>query len=207
MTGRPWAWHSSTMALTHGLEILPPVVRREEHVLAIGHVAPDDHAVEQPAGGLDLGLGQPQGELADPLDEAADLVGVEPDPEQDVLRADDAPEHLVRLADAAVDGEVRVERLHRLDPRRASCARSRRRRRRSGCRPALKIAPVVPGVVERGRPPSSRCVSVSNSRNAGMGSVELLPDHRLEAGPDDDLLVGSPRASRTAGCAGPCWAR
>jgi len=45
-------------------KVSAPIVRREKQVLAIGHVSPDDHAIQQAAGGLDLGPGQLDGERA-----------------------------------------------------------------------------------------------------------------------------------------------
>ncbi len=170
----------------HGLVVFPPILRREEEVLAVGDVPPDDHPVEKAAGRLDLGLGDPQGELAQPLDEAPDLVGVEPDPEHDVLEPDDAPEHLLGLADAAVDGDPRVERPDRLDPGRGVAGEA-------VPHPGdlvvagREIAPVVPGIVEPEGPHLLDRVRVE--RQEGRHRVgEVLPDHGLEPRPDDDML-------------------
>jgi len=102
-----------------GLEVLAPEDRREQHAVDVGYVAPDDHAVELAAAGLDLRPGHLDEEAAQAFYEGAELVGVQPHPHEGVLGAYDAPERLVPLEDRAVDGKVRMYGVDRIDPGRA----------------------------------------------------------------------------------------
>src|SRR5450759_487916 len=62
-----------------------PVAWREEQVFLVSDVAPDHDAVEQAVRSLDLRLEHLEGKLVGPLDEAAHLVRVEPDPQQEAV--------------------------------------------------------------------------------------------------------------------------
>ena len=96
--------------IDHGFEarfvVFAPIVGREKDVFAIGHVAPDDHAIDQSIGGFDLGFDQLQRPLVGALDETAHLLWIHGDPQQEIFRADDADHVLVGFALAAIDREI-----------------------------------------------------------------------------------------------------
>ena len=81
MTGRPWLWAELDDAGDGRLVVAAPVVGPHEEALAIRHVAPDDHAVEKPVGGLDLRLRHLELELADAQELLAEALGVLADPQ------------------------------------------------------------------------------------------------------------------------------
>src|SRR5581483_8930497 len=58
------------------LEVLPPEGGRKEHPLPVGHVAPDDDAVQHSLCGLDLRLQEFERKGADALHETGDFVRI-----------------------------------------------------------------------------------------------------------------------------------
>ncbi len=101
-----------------GFEIFPPVGRREEHALFVGHIAPDHEAVQQAAARRDLSLRHRDVIGAEAVDDLAHLVGVFAHPHQRVLLTDEPREAFARLDHAAIDREVGPQGAHRVDPRR-----------------------------------------------------------------------------------------
>ena len=157
-----------------------------------------------PPAALICALVDPQSELAEPLDEAPDLVGIKADPEHDVLEADDAPEHLLGLADAAVDGDPGWS-AGPCRPRAGNSGQSRPRPRRSGCRPRRKSGG-RPRDRRTGSPPSSRSYPCRTRERPAWGRRSSFGSRpRTRSGRSRGPVF--PRAFRTAGCADPCWAR
>ena len=172
----------------HGrLEVLAPVGGAHEEALAVGHVTPDDQAVQQAVGGLDLGLGDLVAELADAQQLLPEALRVLADPGQRVELAQQAGGDLARLGDAAVDREVRAQRRDGLDPRRAVALEA-------VTDPGdlvvarLEVAPPIVGVVELEGLHLLDAVRLPADL-LRHGQVEALADGGLEAGLDDDLLV------------------
>ena len=141
----------------------------------------------RPGRGLDLGLGAVEVERADAVDDGAHPLGLLAHPEHGVLLADQPGQALAGLDHAAVDGEIGPQRLDRLDPGRASCARSRRPRRRSGCRRPRRSGARSSRVVELGPLQLLERVDLPGP-HLGHGQLEALVHDGAEAGLDHHLV-------------------
>ena len=94
--------------LDAGLEVLAPEAGREEHAFLVSHVAPDNDARQSALHGLDLCAENAQVELMQARNEAGDSIGILAHPQHHVFCTQNAPNHLVGLAHAAIDGKIFV---------------------------------------------------------------------------------------------------
>ncbi len=72
-------------SLETGLVPLAPIIGVEEQVLAVGHVPPDHHAVNQTVSRLDLGPEQLDGPFVGALDKAPKAFRIEAGPKEQVF--------------------------------------------------------------------------------------------------------------------------
>ena len=184
-TGGMAGFHHGRQA---GLVPFAPIVGMEEKVLAIGDIAPDDHAIDQAIGGLDLSLEHGKRPFIGALHELAELVRVETHPEQQVLRPDDAGHVLVRLALAAENGNGGALLLDRLDPRRQVAGIAVAHTGDLVVATAEKTA-WVGGIVEYKRLRLLDRVGLE-ANELGHRIAELLAQDCLKSGADDDLFLG-----------------
>ena len=170
-----------------GHEMLSPVGRRKEQVLRVGYISPDDHSVQHSPSGLDLGLRHLKREGVDAFHEARNFVGIQSDPKHHTLTANDPPKHLVSLTDAAIDGNVRMERAHGIDPG-WQIADEAISHSSDLIVAAAEVPSFVPGIIELKCPHLLDRIGVEVYER-GHGTVALPLNHRFEAGANQHLIL------------------
>ncbi len=116
------------------------------------------------------------------------LFRVQRRPQHVVFRADDAGHVLVGLADAAVDGEIGPNRFHGLDPGWRISLEAVAHACKLVVTGAEKAA-LVPGIVEFEGHLFFDGIGIETDE-FGHGIIEFLAQDGLEAGANNDLILG-----------------